>query len=39
LSKIKGMLFTPLARQIAEERDRYLAEFFDRLGSEMRGEE
>ncbi len=38
LRKIKGMLFTPMARRIAEERDRYLSEFFQRLGAEMRGE-
>ena len=38
LSKIKDMLYTPLACQIAEERHRYMEEFFIRLGAEMLGE-
>lgn len=38
LSKIKGRLHTPAARALAEERHRYLAEFFDRLALEVRGE-
>jgi uncharacterized protein len=38
LSKIKDLLYTPLARSIAAERHRYLAEFFQRLGAETRGE-
>jgi len=31
LSKIKARLFTAPARAIAEERERYLAEFFARM--------
>ncbi len=38
LSKIKDMLFTATARAVAAERHAYLAEFFDRLGAEMKGE-
>lgn len=38
LSKIKNMLYTPSARALAEERHRYLAEFFERLALELRGE-
>jgi uncharacterized protein len=37
LCKIKDKLFTPTARQIAEERDAYLREFFERLGEEIEG--
>ena len=39
LRKIKDRLHTNTARAIAEERDRYLAEFFSRLGLEMIGEQ
>jgi uncharacterized protein len=38
LSKIKDLLYTAPARALAEERHNYLAEFFDRLGAELRGE-
>ena len=38
LVKIKGRLFTPAARAIAEERETYLGEFFQRLGKEIAGE-
>lgn len=38
LRKVKARLFTPTARAIAEERQVYLQEFFDRLQSEWRGE-
>ncbi|MBI3761581.1 MAG: HD domain-containing protein [Chloroflexi bacterium] len=38
LSKVKGRMHTATARAIAEERHRYLAEFFDRLTREVRGE-
>ena len=38
LVKIKGRLFTPAARAIAEERETYLGEFFQRLGKEINGE-
>jgi uncharacterized protein len=38
LSKIKDRLYTPTARRLAEERDRYLAEFYQRLKAEMSGE-
>lgn len=38
LVKIKGRLFTPAARAIAEEREVYLGEFFQRLGKEINGE-
>ena len=39
LSKIKDLLYTPLARCLAEERHAYLARFFERLGAEIRGED
>lgn len=38
LSKVKDRMHTTTARAIAEERHRYLAEFFDRLALEVRGE-
>lgn len=38
LSKIKNRLFTPTARAIAEQRHRYLQEFFERLQAEWIGE-
>jgi uncharacterized protein len=38
LVKIKGRLFTPAARAIAEEREVYLGEFFQRLEKEIAGE-
>ena len=37
LSQLKDALFTATARQIAEERHRYLVEFFARLEEEVRG--
>jgi len=37
LSRLKDALFTATARQIAEERHRYLVEFFARLEEEVRG--
>jgi uncharacterized protein len=37
LSKLKEALFTATARQIAEERHRYMVEFFARLEEEVRG--
>ncbi|UCD41688.1 MAG: HD domain-containing protein [Chloroflexota bacterium] len=38
LSKIKDRLFTGTARNLAEDRHRFMAEYFDRLGAEERGE-
>jgi uncharacterized protein len=38
LNKIKERLHTRTAREIAEERDAYLREFFVRLGKEYQGE-
>jgi uncharacterized protein len=38
LSRLKGTLFTPTAKAIAAERHRYMAEFFDRLEREVKGE-
>jgi uncharacterized protein len=38
LRKIKDRLYTPAARALAEGRHRFLAEFFERLGAEYRGE-
>jgi uncharacterized protein len=38
LCKIKDRLYTPEARRIAEGRHRFLEEFFQLLGAEMRGE-
>ncbi len=38
LRKIKDMLFTHAARQLAVERDRYLEEFFRQLGDELSGD-
>ena len=37
LSRLKDALFTTTARQIAEERHRYLVEFFARLEEEVQG--
>ena len=38
LSKVRERLYTVTARQIADERHAYMAEFFARLGQEIRGE-
>ena len=38
LSRIKDILFTTTARTIAEERHRFMSEFFVRLEREVRGE-
>jgi uncharacterized protein len=38
LRKIKERLYTSSARIIAEERDQYLAEYYQRLGRETRGD-
>lgn len=38
LSKIKDLLYTPFARQIADDRHRYMEDFFTRLSAEMLGE-
>jgi len=38
LRRVKERLFTSTARQLAAQRDAYLAEFFARLGAELRGE-
>jgi uncharacterized protein len=38
LRKIKDRLYTSTARAIAEERDRFMREFFTRLAAETRGE-
>ena len=38
LSRIRDRLFTPTAHAIAEERHRFMAEFFTRLAAEERGE-
>ncbi len=38
LSKIRDRLFTKTARQIADERHRYMADFFARLEREVHGE-
>jgi uncharacterized protein len=38
LSKIKDRLFTDAARVLAEDRHQFMAEYFDRLGAEERGE-
>jgi len=38
LRNVRERLFTDTARAIADERTAYLAEFFERLGREMRGE-
>lgn len=39
LRRIQERLFTPGARALAVERDRYLGEFFERLQAELRGEQ
>jgi uncharacterized protein len=38
LSKIKDRLYTDTARTLAEQRHRFMAEFFERLADEERGE-
>jgi len=38
LSKIKDRLFTATARALAEDRHQFMAEYFNRLGAEERGE-
>jgi uncharacterized protein len=38
LSKIKDRLYTSTAKALAEERHQFMAEFFERLGAEERGE-
>ncbi len=38
LSRLKGRLFTPTGRAIAEERHAYMVAFFERLDAEARGE-
>ena len=38
LSRVKGRLFTASARALAEARHTYLAQYFEQLGAEMRGE-
>jgi uncharacterized protein len=38
LCKIRELLYTPLARQIAEDRHCYMEAFFERLGAEISGE-
>jgi len=38
LSHVKDRLHTPTARALAEERHRYLAEYFERLTLEVKGE-
>jgi uncharacterized protein len=38
LSKVRERLYTAAARKIADERHAYMAEFFARLGQEIRGE-
>ena len=38
LCKIKDVLFTDAAREVAKERDAYLADFFRRYAAESRGE-
>jgi uncharacterized protein len=37
LSKIKDKLFTPTARKIAEQRHRYMAQFFEQMAAEVNG--
>ncbi len=38
LARIKDTLFTATAREIAEERHRFMAEFFARLEVEVKGQ-
>ncbi len=38
LSKIKDRLYTSTAREIAEDRHQFMADYFDRLAAEERGE-
>jgi uncharacterized protein len=38
LSRIKDILFTDTAKKIAEDRDRFMGDFFARLEREVRGE-
>jgi uncharacterized protein len=37
LSQLKGLLFTPTGRAIAEERHAFMVHFFERMGAEVRG--
>lgn len=39
LRKVKSRMFTATARALAEEREQYLGEFFERLGREIQGEQ
>jgi uncharacterized protein len=38
LSRVHERIYTTTARQIAEERHAFMADFFDRLGREIKGE-
>ncbi len=38
LRKVKDRLYTQTGRKMAEARERYLAEFYEQLGAEVRGE-
>jgi len=38
LSRLKGQLFTPTGRSIAEERHAYMVAFFERFDAEVQGE-
>jgi uncharacterized protein len=38
LRRIHELIHTPTAKKIAEERHRFMSEFFERLGREIRGE-
>jgi uncharacterized protein len=38
LSKLKGLLFTPTGRAIAEERHAFMVRFFERMDAEVQGE-
>ncbi len=38
LRRIRELIYTSTAKRIAEERHRYMNDFFERLGREMRGE-
>jgi len=39
LSRVKDLMRTPTAKALAEPRHAYLAEFFERLEAEVRGEQ
>ena len=39
LSKLKGRLFTPTGRTIAEERHAFMVGFFERMDAEVRGKQ